>query len=67
MEGWINVKLRDLIEYLEMKIIDNTAREDEYHLYIEYKKFGEKVFKWNAKICNRLKHEYFQIFEGDND
>lgn len=59
----LDVKTRELIEYLEQKIIDGDARDDEYGLYIEYKKYGYEALKWRGYLCKRLKDEYIDIYE----
>lgn len=56
---------RDLIEYLEEKIHDGTIKDDEYGVYIHYRKHD--VFPTDIhKIYRRLKKEYKEIYERKN-
>lgn len=60
------MKIRDIIEYLEMKIIDHTIREDEYSLYLKYKIGGNEAFLKNEDVVRELKREYIETYEGES-
>lgn len=59
------MKYRDVIEYLEMKIIDHTIRDEEYDLYLGYKMIGYRVFLDNEDVVRQLKREYRDIYEEE--
>lgn len=61
----MDVRIRDLIEYLEYKVLSNLYNDDEYGLYIEYQNHGESVFDWEWDVCQALKEEYSGMCKGD--
>lgn len=53
------IKLRDVVEYLEEKVLGGSYSEEEYRLYSDYIWDGLKVFKKriNKNIIRRLVDE----------
>lgn len=53
------IKLRDVIEHLEEKVLRNVCGDEEYNLYSDYVWNGLKVFKMkkNKYIVRRLVDE----------
>lgn len=51
----------NILEILEDKIINDTYSDDEYGLYIEFKKY--EFVEWSDDLCEELAHEYNKLQE----
>jgi hypothetical protein len=56
-----------IAEYLEQKVQDDEETDDEYELYLSYKRYGKKVFYWDEfkDTFKKLRREFDKLYEGE--
>lgn len=65
MMGVKKVSREDIIYHLENKLKLGEESDDEYGFYLEYRKYGNRVFNDSKfrSIINRLKRELEELYD----